>query len=274
MATIILPIGHYIRRVIRGVKYWCSRIPIERIYLIYDRRRNALASLSQINVEHIEKLISSALYDVFRIPVNMGAYEEVFSTLYLIARYEVQVMKNEEILIDVTNTNVKVVSAAISLAHLFPSIKAYIVPSRNDIIVDLDISVREFYDQLDQYAEDPYEIPIPRVGTFEISFEEERVLLTLLMHGGRAGSIKSLIAWSDEDPLDPAIKNKFSRLIKRLFEKRLVEIEVRAKTKAIKLTDFGKALALGIRKFNKLKDRGYDLSQLGFYLKKEYLLPT
>jgi len=233
-----------------------------------------MANISQINAEHIEKLISSALYDVFRIPVNMNAFEDAFSTLYLITRYEVQVMKNEEILIDITDTNVKVISAAISLAYLFPSIKAYIVPGEDNTVADLDISVREFYDQLDQYAGDPYEIPIPRGKALEINFEEERILLTLLMHGGRTNSIKSLIMWSDEDPLDPAIKNKFSRLIKRLFEKHLVEIEIRAKTKAIKLTDFGRALALGIRKFNKLKDRGYDLSQLGFYLKKEYLLPT
>ncbi|RLF14504.1 MAG: hypothetical protein DRJ66_05920 [Thermoprotei archaeon] len=273
MVSIATFIGPYVKGVLQGIRYWNSKVPIQRIYVIYDRRRNAIARLSQINADNIYKLVSSALHELIRIPINMGSYEDVFSTLYVLIRYEEQIRKSN-VLIDITGANVKVLSALFSLSHIFPEVKLYSLPVRDDLIADLSISVEEFYEELDKNMFEPYEIPLPKHDPLEISYEEEMILLILLRHGGRANSIRSLIEWYGEDPLDPAVKNKFSRLIKKLSDKGLIEANPRARTKAISLTELGRSIALGIKKFYKLKESNFDLSYLGFHLEKEYLLPS
>jgi DNA-binding MarR family transcriptional regulator len=59
--------------------------------------------------------------------------------------------------------------------------------------------------------------------------------------------ISSLIQWCSYDPHSPVIKNRFSRIIKRLETKGFVEKSNSNKGKRVQLTQFGKVYAEAVK---------------------------
>jgi len=94
----------------------------------------------------------------------------------------------------------------------------------------------------------PQEIFLPGFRLEKLSYEEEKALMILESRGSEADSIKTLIRWCSEDPKDPRVKNKFSRLVNKLVSKGLLISETGARAKAIKLTDFGRIYAKALRR--------------------------
>ena len=126
------------------------------------------------------------------------------------------------------------------------------------------------------------ELHMPPVMAQEVNKDEEAVLLLLLSHGGRAPSIKKLIEWYGEDPSDPAVKNKFSRLIKRLINKGLITSRAGSRNKPISLSGFGLILAKALKKqrYNIEREEnthegiGLEVfADASFYLEEEPSLP-
>jgi len=85
------------------------------------------------------------------------------------------------------------------------------------------------------------------IGFSVISLDEMKILLALIEHGGKAESVKSVIKWCGDNPSNPAIKNRYSRLISKLIAKEFITEEQSTRTKRIKLTGFGKVFAKALK---------------------------
>ena len=93
----------------------------------------------------------------------------------------------------------------------------------------------------------PQEIYLPGQRLKRPNKDETLVLLKLNEHEGYTEMISSLIQWCSYDPHNPVIKNRFSRIIKRLEIKGFVIKSNSSKGKRVQLTQFGKVYAEAVK---------------------------
>ncbi len=252
MVVLVCMVGHDYQRIIDGVNYWRAREPLETIYLIYDRKRDKYGYSSKVNAKELSEALAFAGQKPELVGVNPQSYEDVFAALYGILRREVD-ERGRKVLIDATSTTKEAYGAVVTVSLMFPNVSIYIVPPAERGWYVPDPSSPGFEDWFNKVRNvrglTPQEIYLPGFRLEKPSEEEERVLLALEAHGGRADSIKSLIAWCGEDPTNPATKNRFSRLIDKLVAKGIVAEGPATKTKPVYLTNFGLVLAKALRTY-------------------------
>ncbi|MCX8205279.1 MAG: DUF6293 family protein [Candidatus Nezhaarchaeota archaeon] len=251
MVVMVCFVGHDYQRILDGVNYWRSREPLEKIYLVYDRKRDKYGYASKLNADELAEALTFAGQRPELVSTNPQSYEEVFTALYRILRREVD--EGKKVLIDATSTTKEAYGAVVTVSLMFPRVSIYVVPPAERGWYVPEPSAPGFEEWFQRVRSvkglTPQEIYLPGFRLERLSEEEERVLMTLEEHGGRADSIKSLIQWCGEDPSSPAVKNKFSRLIDKLVEKGIAAEGPAAKTKPTSLTTFGRILAKALKHY-------------------------
>ncbi|RLF21526.1 MAG: hypothetical protein DRJ68_03295 [Thermoprotei archaeon] len=250
MATFICFVGHDFKRIIDGINYWRGREVIDEIYLVQDRKKDKYGYASRFNARELQKALTFADKEPHLISVNPQSYEDVFSTLYSVVRREVEDY-GREVFIDATSTTKEAYGAVVTVALMFQGVRLYVVPPAERGWYVPDINSPEFPAWFERVRNvqglTPQEIFLPGFRLEKLSYEEEKVLMTLESKGGNADSIKTLIRWCGEDYRDSRVKNKFSRLVDKLVSKGLLEEEVGARAKALRLTGFGRVFAKALK---------------------------
>lgn len=271
MVTLVCFVGYDYQRIIDGVNFLRTNQPIESIYLLYDKKKDVYGHASRINAKALESALSFAGSKPTLVPLNPQSYEEVFATLYRILKEESS--KGKKIFIDATSTSKEGIGASVTCALMFHNVGVYIVPPDERGWHIPSPGTQEFDEWFTKVRNvrglqpQPIYLPGQRLG--QPIEDEERVLLALESHGGRAESIKSIIEWCGEDPSSPAVKNKYSRLVRKLLKDGLVQFDFSTKTKRVRLSGFGKVLAKAIKAANAQKSpqvlmRAWDATNSGF----------
>jgi len=249
MVALICFVGYDYQRIIDGVNFFRANHPIEAIYLLYDRKKDVYGYASRLNAKALENALSFAGSRPMLVPLNPQSYEEVFSSLYKILKEESS--RGRKVLIDATSTSKEGIGAAITCALMFYDVGVYIVPPNErgwHIPIPNTPEFNEWFNKVRSVRGlQPQPIYLPGQRLDQPSDDEERILLALESRGGRAESIKSIIEWCGEDPASPAVKNKYSRLIRKLLKDGLIQLDFSTKTKRVKLSGFGKVLAKAIK---------------------------
>ncbi|MEM1538205.1 MAG: DUF6293 family protein [Candidatus Nezhaarchaeales archaeon] len=257
MVSLVCMVGHDYQRILDGVNHWRSKEPIEAIYLIYDKKKDKYGYASQKNSKELVDELAFAGQRPTQIGVNPQSYEDVFSTIYLVLRKEVDECKRK-VLIDATSTTKEAYGAIVTVSLMFPGVSVYVVPAAQDqrgwyVPEPKSPGFDEWFEKVRSVrGQTPQEIYLPGSRLERPSQEEERVLMILEERGGRVDSIKTLIEWCGETPTIPAVKNRFSRLVDKLVSKGLVIEEPSGKTKPLKLTGFGLVMAKALKNYHKI----------------------
>ncbi|MDH5816521.1 MAG: DUF6293 family protein [Candidatus Nezhaarchaeota archaeon] len=250
MATFICFVGHDLMRIVDGINYWKSREVIDDIILVQDKKKDKYGYASRLNAKDLQKILTFAGKEPQIISVNPQSYEDVFSTIYSVVRSRVEDYGGR-VYIDATSTTKEAYGAVVTVALMFEGVRLYIVPPAERGWYVPDIDSPEFQTWFSKVRNvrglQPQEIFLPGFRLERLTYEEERVLMVLDSKGGETDSIKTLIQWYGEDPKDPKVKNKFSRLVNKLSSKGLLISEAGARAKAIKLTEFGRIYARALR---------------------------
>lgn|GEM_PF-325899 len=250
MVVLMCFVGHDYQRIIDGINYWRMREPIEAIYLFYDKKRDPYGYASKRNTRDLEKALTFAGSKPKVIGINPQDYEDVFTSLYKALKIEV-VDNGRKVLIDATSTTKEAYGAAVTVSLMFPKVGIYIVPPAERGWYIPEPGTPEYENWFSRVrmrrGTQPQEIYLPGNRLEHPSFEEMKILLALIEHGGKADSIKSIIKWCGENPRSPAVKNRFSRLIAKLVSKGLIAEEPSTRTKRLRLTDFGRVFAKALR---------------------------
>jgi len=256
LTVIICLVGNYLQRPFDGVRYWSRRMGITRLYLLYSNveaedETAVFSYMSRRNAEDLRRRLE--ILDPIMVGYDPMDHKDVFKKLYSIvsrARGE-----GEEVLIDITSATNVAQGVALTVALMFRNTRVYTVPSRRPAwYVRGRIGEKEFEEWFEKARNQPSLEPIeirlpgyrlePRTKYEEREWEMEKRLLVLLReHGGAAGSISEIIRWFGYDEATSTLRNRFSRIVRRLELKGLIESEKGAKMKAIRLTDFGDILA-------------------------------
>jgi len=243
-------VGHDYQRIIDGINYWRMREPIEAIYLFYDKKRDPYGYASRRNTKDLEKALTFAGSKPKIIGINPQDYEEVFTSLYKSLKSEV-IDNGRKVLIDATSTTKEAYGAAVTVSLMFPKVGIYIVPPAERGWYIPEPGTPEYENWFSRVrmrrGTQPQEIYLPGNRLEHPSFDEMKILLALIEHGGKANSIKSIIKWCKEDPTNPAVKNRYSRLIAKLVSKGLLIEEPSTRTKRVRLTEFGRVFAKALR---------------------------
>ena len=81
MAVIIIILGFEYRRVLDGVRYFSNKVPIERIYLVYNRRKDVVGYASRRNLKDLNDVLSFAFKQPIKIGINFSDPTEFFTLL-------------------------------------------------------------------------------------------------------------------------------------------------------------------------------------------------
>ncbi len=250
MTVFVCFVGHDFQRILDGINYYREREPIEAIYLLYDKKKDRYGYASRINKRDLERVLTFAGSRPVSEGINPQSYEEVFSALYRILRREVT-KNHRKVMIDVTSTPKESYGAAVTVSLMFPHVYLYVVPpAARGWYIPMP-GTPEYEDWFSKVRSvkglTPQPIYLPGHRLEQPSDDEEHLLIVLEEHGGRADSIRSIIEWCGEDPDHPAAKNKYSRLVRKLLKKGLLQEEISTKTKPVRLTGFGRVLARALR---------------------------
>ncbi|MEM4576180.1 MAG: DUF6293 family protein [Candidatus Nezhaarchaeales archaeon] len=250
MATFICFVGHDFMRIVDGINFWKTKEVIDEIILVQDKKRDKYGNASRLNVRDLQKVLTFAGKEPQVISVNPQSYEEVFSAMYSVVRREVENL-GRRVYIDATSTTKEAYGAVVTVALMFQGVRLYVVPPAERGWYVPDVDSPEFQSWFSKVRSvrglQPQEIFLPGFRLEKLSYEEEKALMILESKGGEADSIKTLIKWYGEDPKDPRVKNKFSRLVNKLVSKGLLISETGARAKTIKLTDFGRIYAKALK---------------------------
>jgi len=271
MVVLMCLVGHDYQRIIDGVNYWRLKEPIEAIYLIYDKKRDPFGYASRRNVKDLEKVLSFADMKPKILGIDPQSYEEVFTSIYKVLKLEV-LDNRRKVLIDVTSTTKEAYGAILIASLMFPNVQVYVVPPEDRGWYLPEPGTPEYDEWFNKVrmrkGSKPQQIYLPGNRLQHPSYDEMRILVALIEHGGRADSVKSIIKWCGENPRNPAVKNRYSRLISKLLSRGLVKEEVSTKTKRITLTGFGKILAKSLRNISKSQGIVTD----DFYFRREEMV--
>ena len=250
MVVLMCFVGYDYQRIIDGVNYWRIREPLEAIYLFYDKKRDVYGIASQRNARDLERALTFAGSKPKRIGINPQDYEDVFTSLYKALKVEV-IDNKRRVFIDATSTTKEAYGAAVTVSLMFPNVSIYIVPPAERGWYIPEPGTPEFEEWFSRVrmrkGTVPQEIYLPGNRLEHPNLDEIRILVALIMHGGRAESIKSIIKWCGDDPSNPAIKNRYSRLVRKLVSRGLIFEEPSTKTKKLRLTGFGRVFARALK---------------------------
>lgn len=246
MVTLICMVGNDYRRIVDGVDYWRDRESIEALYLFFDHKKDKYGFASQINTE---ELSVSLVHDAVKpkaVGLDPQSFGDVFCTFYSILTIEAEKYKRQ-ILVDATSTTKEAYGATITVALMFNNVRVYIVPPNERgwyVPSPNDKSFKEWFSKTRSIGGlSPQEIYLPGQRLKQPDKNELTILRKLHEHQDYSNTVTSIIRWCKADSEDPVVKNRFSRNIRRLEEKGLVEKRVTGQGKEVRLTNFGKIIS-------------------------------
>lgn len=246
MVTLMCMVGNDYRRIVDGVDYWRDREPIETLYLLFDHKKDKYGFASQKNAEELNVSLARDKIKPRTIGYDPQSFENVFCTFYRILSREAEKYKRQ-VLVDATSTTKEAYGATITVALMFKNVRVYIVPPNERgwyVPSPNDEGFKEWFSRTRSIGGlPPQEIYLPRQRLKQPDRNEAMILRKLHVHNGYSNTVTNIIRWCKADSEDPVVKNRFSRSIRRLEEKGLVEKRVTRQGKEVRLTSFGKILA-------------------------------
>jgi len=256
MAVIVLYAGFHPSMALDGLRNFMKRMGVDAIYILYDNKHDRYGTVSRYNMQKLKRQL--AFFNPIPVPINPQSQKSVFSRIYALLEFEV-CKRGRAVYIDITDMPPECVATITMVSTLFQGVHLYVVPTteKGDFIPPPGTpSFEEWVLEKDnKRGLEPVEIKSPstrgisrRARIFKEGEEElaTRVILVLYEHGGKAKAIKDLIKWCGDDPLNPAIKNRYSRLIDDLLAQGLVSKTLSGKTRSVSLTDVGRIVAEAI----------------------------
>jgi predicted transcriptional regulator len=243
-------VGNDYQRIVDGIDYWRDRQPIDVTYLLFDLKEDKYGVASQMNVNELMVTLTNHGTEPITQGYNPQRFDNVFSVLYGLLQQEVERYRRR-VLIDATSTTKEAYGATVTIALMFKFVRIYIVPpdERGWYVpspTDHDFTAW-FSKTRNIRGTPPQEIYLPGQRLKQPTRDEVTVLLKLLDHNGFSDALTSIIRWCGGDPKDPVVKNRFSRLVRRLEEKGLVEKRPVLKRKEVYLTRFGEILSNALK---------------------------
>lgn len=250
MLSLICMVGNDYQRIIDGANHWKMVESIDAIYLLYDEKQDKYGYASQQNARELQTTLSSLRSQPTITGYNPQSYQDVFGKLYAILNREVE-QYNRRVLIDSTSTTKEAYGATVTISLMFRNVRIYIVPpkERGWYVPSPTDEVFNAWFQKTRNVKgmNPQEIYLPAQRLKRPNKDETLVLQKLNEHEGHTEMISSLIQWCSYDPHNPVVKNRFSRIIKRLETKGFVEKTNSNKGKRVQLTQFGKVYAEAVK---------------------------
>jgi hypothetical protein len=250
--VIVCMVGYDYQRIIDGLEKWQQEEPVEHVYLMHDEKKDKYGLVSQRNVKDLVRTLRKRGVHSTKIGYNPQSYEDTFSSLYSILKREVE-EKNRRVLIDSTSTTKDAYGATVTISLMFTNVQVYIVPPKERgyyVPSQGNPDFEEWFSKVRSVPGlPPQEIYLPGYRLEKPKGEDEEVLRHLEAHDGVSDSIKAIMGWCGCDSEDPVTKNRFSRVINRLFDKRFVKKEPVEKKMKISLTKFGRIFAASLRKY-------------------------
>ena len=253
MAVIVLYAGFHPSMALDGLRNFMRKTGVESIYILYDNKHDRYGAVSRYNARKLKDRLG--FFNPIEVPINPQSQKSVFSRLYALLDYEVN-KRGREVYIDITDMPPQCVATVTMVSILFDKVTLYTVPTetKGDFIPPPNTPrFEEWVQEKDnKRGLEPIEILAPRVnrGSRRIALFEEgeegisaRVIMVLYEHGGKADSIKKLIEWCGEDPRDPAVKNRYTRLVNDLHRRGFVLKILSGKKRSVVLTEMGKIVA-------------------------------
>lgn len=246
MVVIVCMVGHDYQRILDGINHWRVEEPVERVYLLFDRKKDKYGIVSQKNVKDLENALSIMMSRPTSIGYNPQSYEDTFCVLYQILKEEVE-ENDRSILIDTTSTTKEAYGATVTISLMFRNVRIYIVPPKERGWYAPSPTSPNFQEWFQKTRNingmPPQEIHLPGYRLEQPNEEERKIMLDLERHGGYSPSITMIMRWQGVNPRNPSTKNRFGRLIQRLGVRGLVVKEPSSRMKRVMLTPFGEVFA-------------------------------
>jgi predicted transcriptional regulator len=250
MAILVAMVGFDYQRILDGINFWRKTKPIEQIYLLFDEKNDAYGFISQKNVEDLKKALNFAGTEPLTARYNPQSYESTFGVLYKILKKEAE-QGGKEVYIDSTSTAKEAYGAVVTVALMFNGVKLYVVPPKERDWYFPSPQSQGFNQWFDKVrlrgGALPQEIFLPGYRLTQPDKNELKIILQLMEHNGNSESLTDIISWCKANPHNPVVKNRYSRLIKKLEENGFVETEYATREKKITLTGFGMTLAKAVK---------------------------
>jgi len=254
MAVIVCMVGHDFRRIIDGIMHWRESEPLEGIYLLFDKKDDKYGYVSRVNVEDLSRALLFTGAPIDSIGYNPQSYSSTFIALYNVLSLEAE-GRGRKVLIDTTSTTKEAYGATVTVSLMFENVKVYIVPPRTRgwyVPGQEDPAFKEWFRKVRGVrGMPPQEIYLPGDRIDRPKGWEKKVLLELLDRGGYSPSISSLIRWLGEDASNPVVKNRFSRMVRRLERRGYVREAPSDVGKGLEFTEFGRTITKAIRRSEK-----------------------
>lgn len=246
MIALLCMVGNDYQRIIDGINYWKNLERIEAIYLFYDQKKDKYGFASRRNVKDLSNTLANETLKPKKIGYNPQSYKNVFCAFYKILKREVDEYKREA-LIDTTSTTKEAYGAIVTISLMIRKVRIYIVPPiRRGWYVPSpeDPTFEEWFSMTRSIkGMTPQEIYLPAQRLKQPNSEEKTVLLKLLEHDGSSETMASIMKWCNLRSEDPVVKNRFSRLIRRLEKKGFIEKKPSRPGIRVSLTRFGNIFA-------------------------------
>ncbi|RLE63946.1 MAG: hypothetical protein DRJ47_08730 [Thermoprotei archaeon] len=251
MAVIVLYAGFHPSMAMDGLRNFMKNTGVETIYILYDNKHDRYGAVSRYNMRKLMRELG--FFNPIPVPINPQSQKSVFSRLYALLDHEVN-EKGRSVYIDVTDMPPECVATVSMVSMLYKGVRLYVVPTmeKGDFIPPPGTPrFEEWVQEKDnKRGLEPIEIKAPNIVSRERGIFREgeenlatRIILVLYEHGGKVKAIKDLIKWCGDDPLDPATKNRYSRLIDELVKQGIVYKSFSGKRRSVSLTDIGRILA-------------------------------
>ena len=242
-------VGNDFQRIIDGINHWKNLEQIEVIYLFYDQKRDKYGFASRRNVKDLCNTLANEVLKPRTVGYNPQSYKNVFRAFYTVLKREVDECKRK-VLIDTTSTTKEAYGAIVTISLMFRNIRIYIVPPmrRGWYVPSPEDPAFEGWFSMTRSIKGmtPQEIYLPAQRLKQPNSEERMVLLKLLEHGGSSDTLTSIMRWCNLRSGNPVVKNRFSRLIRRLERKGFIEKKPSRQGKEVSLTRFGRIFAEAI----------------------------
>jgi predicted transcriptional regulator len=255
-------VGFHPNLILQGFEQVRLKYPVERVYLFYDEKPDRYGAVSRYNVKRLAEKLS--FFQPVTVKVNPLNQQSVYSKFYQVLWVE----REKETLIDITDMPPLMVACVTSVSMMFPNSKIYAVQPEQigEFIPDPDTpEFARFIAKKDSLRASSgpgavQQIEKPGVGLLldeherieskERSTEEDkklekemRILQMLYLKNGSASSLTQLIQWMGENWRNQVVKATYSRMIKEMEEKGLLVRELNGKSRVVKLTRLGEAIA-------------------------------
>ena len=252
MVTLVCLVGNDYQRILDGIDFWRSLEKVESTYLLYDCKKDKYGYASQKNVDELRIVLVKNGPRPVVLGHNPQSFGNVFCTFYKILKREVDLYKRL-VLIDTTSTTKEAYGAIVTISLMFRNVRVYVVPPKERgwyVPSPEDEGFKEWFVKTRSIkGMPPQEIYLPGQRLKQPSNDEITVLLKLHEHQGLSDTVTSIIKWCKNNPKDPVVKNRYSRLIRRLEKKGFLERKQTSKPgKEVHLTQFGKIFSEAVKR--------------------------